>query len=284
MKIAGVQMNVEFAAPARNLARMAAYCRHAARAEARLVIFPECVVSGYCFEGPAEAATVAQPIPGPATDYLSRTCMDTGCYALFGMLESDGERLFNAAVLAGPNGIVGTYRKIHLPLLGADRFVTYGDRPFEVHSVEDMRLGINICYDANFPEAARCLALQGADLIALPTNWVVGPGSFCTVEHVIPARALENKVYYCAVNRVGSERGFKFFGRSKIVDPAGQVIVALDDDSETIIYADIDVTLARAKHVVRIPGEHESHRFADRHPEQYRLLTKPHNLRPPWRQ
>jgi predicted amidohydrolase len=103
------------------------------------------------------------------------------------------------------------------------------------------------------------------------------------VEHVIHARALENKVYYCAANRVGTERGFTFFGRSKIVDPGGQTIAALHDDSEATIYADIDVEHARAKHVVRSPGKHESHRFADRRPEQYGLLVEPHHLRSPWR-
>src|SRR5262249_38392136 len=122
MKIAGVQMNVEFAAPARNLAWMTARCRDAARAGARLVIFPECAVAGYCFEDPAEALTMAQPISGPAADCMTRTCLDLDCYALFGMLELDGKRLFNTAVLTGPNGIIATYRKIHLPLLGADRF------------------------------------------------------------------------------------------------------------------------------------------------------------------
>ncbi len=283
MKIAAVQMDVELAHPKRNVDRMIARFRDAAAAGAELVIFPECAVTGYCFEDAAEALSVAQPIPGPTLDRLWAACAEVGRFVLFGTLERDEERIFNTAVLIGPPGIVATYRKIHLPLLGADRFASYGDRPFAVHSVGDLRLGINICYDANFPEAARCLALLGADLIALPTNWVVGPGSSCTVEHVIHARALDSKVFYCAVNRVGTERGFTFFGRSKIVDPGGQTIVALDDDSESTIYADIDVALARAKHVVRIPGRHESHRFADRRPEKYGLLAQPHELRSPWR-
>jgi predicted amidohydrolase len=283
MRVGAVQLDVHLGAPERNLDRMIDRLRDAAGAGAELVIFPECAVTGYCFEEPDEAASVAQSIPGPATDRFCRACAELGCFALFGTLELASDRIFNTAVLVGPRGIVGTYRKIHLPLLGADRFVSYGDRPFAVHTVGDLRLGINICYDANFPEAARCLALLGADLIALPTNWVVGPGSFCTVEHVIHARALDSKVYYCAVNRVGTERGFTFFGRSKIVDPAGQTIACLADDSEATIYADIDVALARAKHVVRVPGKHESHRFADRHPEMYGLLTERHNLQSPWR-
>lgn len=282
MKLAGVQLDVQLGFPRRNVDRMIERLREASAAGATLVVFPECAVTGYCFEDRAEALTVAEPIAGPAALRMAAACAELGCFALFGTLERDGERLFNTAVLAGRDGIVGTYRKIHLPLLGADRFVCYGDRPFAVHAVADVRLGINICYDANFPEAARCLALLGADLIALPTNWVVGPGALCTVEHVIHARALENKVYYCAVNRVGVEGGFSYFGRSKCVDPAGQTIAELDC-SEAIFYADIDPAQARAKHVVRVQGKHESHRLADRHPGRYGLLVEPHDLRPPWR-
>jgi 5-aminopentanamidase len=283
MRIAGVQMDVEFSAPTRNLERMIERLRDAASGGAELVIFPECVVTGYCFEEQNEALSVAQPIPGATTDRICKACADFNSFALFGTLERDGERIFNTAVLAGPQGILAIYRKIHLPLLGADRFVTYGDRPFAVHTVGSVRVGINICYDANFPEAARCLALLGADLIALPTNWVVGPGSLCTVEHVVNSRAFDNKVYYCAVNRVGVEGGFKFFGRSKIVDPNGQTIAAIDGDWEAMVYADIDVAQARTKHVIRVPGKHESHRFADRHPTKYNLLVQAHNLRSPWR-
>ncbi len=131
-----------------------------------------------------------------------------------------GEKLFNTAVLVGPIGVIGSYRKVHLPYLGIDMFTSYGDRPFAVHNAGELKVGMNICYDAAFPEAARSLAIQGADLIALPTNWP--PGAECTAASVINARAMENAIYFIAVNRVGTERGFDFIGRSKIVDPSGQ--------------------------------------------------------------
>jgi len=124
---------------------------------------------------------------------------------------------------------------------------------------------------------------RGADLIALPTNWVLGPGSLCTLEHVIHARALDNGVYFLAVNRVGVEGGFRFMGRSKLVGPDGQAIAECPPDAEAMIFADIDTSRSRAKHVVRIPGKHESHRLADRRPHMYSLLTEPHNLTSPWR-
>ena len=101
------------------------------------------------------------------------------------------------------------------------------------------------------------------------------PGAECTADCVVSARALENKVYFLAVNRSGSERGFEFIGRSKIADPSGELIVAADDAEPTILYADIDVQRARQKKVVRIPGQFELDRFVDRRPQFYRRLTEP---------
>jgi predicted amidohydrolase len=212
---------------------------------------------------------------------MRSACAELGCYAIFGMLELNGAKIYNAAVLAGPTGVIGSYRKVHLPFLGIDMFTSYGDRPFAVHNAGDLRVGMNICYDASFPEGARALAILGADLIALPTNWP--PGSECTAASVINARAIENAVYYIAVNRVGTERGFEFIGRSKIVEPGGQTLVESKGLGEEILYAEIDPAKARRKHIVRVPGKHEIDRLADRRPEMYGLVIQPHHLKSPGR-
>jgi predicted amidohydrolase len=281
MKIAGVQMDVQLGNVAANLAGMLSRLRAAVAKGAELVVFPECALSGYCFESLDEARAHAQPLPGPATEQMQRACAELKCHAIFGLLEADGPRLFNAAALVGPTGLVGTYRKVHLPYLGIDMFTTPGDRPFAVHAAGALKVGMNICYDAAFPEATRVMALQGADLIALPTNWP--PGAECTAASVINARALENGVYFMAVNRVGVERGFEFIGRSKIVDPYGRTIVEADGLGEEILVADIDLARARNKHYIRVPGKHEIDRFADRRPEFYGLVTEPHSLKSPGR-
>ena len=291
IEIAGVQCDVVFADPAANLRRMEAFVRQAARDGARLVVFPECVVTGYCFESLAEALPCAQPIPGPATDAVQRACAECGVHVIFGMLERVAAAVYNVAVLVGPGGVVASYRKIHLPYLGVDRFTTHGDRPFAVDTVpavdtvDDretaLRVGMNICYDASFPESARCLMLLGAELIALPTNWP--PGSQCVAESAIRVRALENAVYFLAVNRVGTERGFVFIGQSQLVDPSGRVMQRAAADREEIIRGSIDVALARRKHVVRVPGAHEIDRFADRRPECYGGLVQPHDAKGPGR-
>jgi predicted amidohydrolase len=156
--------------------------------------------------------------------------------------------------------------------LGIDRYATAGDRPFEVHDLDGLRIGINICYDAGFPEVARCLALAGADLIVLPTNWP--EGAISTPKYLVPARALENHVYYAAVNRVGTERGFRFIGQSLITDVHGDAI-ATAGSGEEIIYADIEAAIARAKRIVFVPGQYEVDRIAHRRPELYGPLCEP---------
>lgn len=281
MKIAGVQMDVSLGEKQRNLDRMAEFLRETRDAGASLTVFPECAATGYCFESLDEARPHGEPIPGPATKFMQQVCANLGCWVIFGMLESSGDRLFNAAVLVGPEGVAGSYRKVHLPFLGVDMFTTYGDQPFAVHSAGGLNVGMSICYDSAFPEAARCLTLLGADLIVLPTNWP--SGAECTASCCVNARALENGVYYMAVNRGDSERGFQFIGRSIIADPWGHTLAVAENSGEQILYAEIDPARARNKHYIRVPGKHEIDRLADRRPEMYSLLTKPHQLKRPGR-
>ena len=273
LKIAGVQMNVAFGDAAKNLARIADALRETARQGARLTVFPECALPGYCFESLAEARPHAEPIPGPCTLKLAELCRELDAFAVVGLLEAEGDRVFNAAALVGPQGVVGGYRKLHLPYLGVDMFTTRGDRPPAVWPAGEARVGMSICYDGAFPEASRAMALDGADLIVLPTNWP--PGAECTADFVINTRAMENHVYYAAVNRVGEERGFRFIGKSKICGPSGDVLAIANHADETILYAEIDPALARRKRIIRVPGKHEIDRFADRRPEMYgRLMAK----------
>jgi len=279
MKIAGVQMDVELGRPDRNLAKMLEKLEETSAAGAELTVFPECALTGYCFDSREQAQEYAETVPGPSTEKLAEACAAKHTYTILGMLEADGERLYNAAVLVGPEGVIGGYRKAHLPYLGIDRFTDYGDRPFTTHQAGELKVGMNICYDAAFPEVARCLSLAGADLIVLPTNWP--PGAQCTAATAINTRAMENGVYYIAVNRVGEENGFRFIGCSRIADPHGRTIAETSGVDETVLYAEIDLNRARNKHYVRVPGLHEIDRFADRRPELYGPLSEPHGLTPP---
>jgi len=262
-----------------NVKRVQDFIRQTRAAGAELTIFPECALTGYCFENLAEALTVAEPVPGPATETILSTLRETGGYAIWGMLEASDDGVYNVAILAGSDGIIGHYRKIHLPHLGVDMFAHYGDRQFAVYDVADIRVGIGICYDSAFPESSRIMALQGADLIALPTNFPTGAQSM--VEHVVNTRAMESNVYFAAVNRVGTERDFSFIGQSKIAGPIGENLAIASREQEEVLYADIDPQKARNKRIVRVPGKHLIDRFADRRPEMYGELTQPHELARP---
>src|SRR5205085_2766528 len=119
----------------------------------------------------------------------------------------------------------------------------------------------------------RVLSLLGADIIALPTNWP--PAAKSVAEYVLNTRANENHVFFIAVDRVGEERGFRFIGHSKICDCGGDSLVFADHDRPEVVQARIDPARARNKHLVRIPGKHEIHRFRDRRPELYGPITEP---------
>jgi 5-aminopentanamidase len=273
-KIAGAQMDCRLADKRYNLAEVNWRLCDAAAQGARLVIFPECALTGYCFESKAEAWEHAEPLPGPSSDALAAVCRELGVWAIVGTLErvERTKDLFNAAMLVGPEGLRAVYRKIHLPYLGVDRFATPGDRPFAVHDLGGLRVGITICYDGSFPESARVLMLQGADLVVLSTNWPTGAAS--TVKYLVQARALENHLYFAAVNRVGTERGFHFIGQSRVVDVNGELLTSAGDGPE-IVYAEIKPERAREKRIVKIPGKYELDRLAHRRPEMYGPLCAP---------
>jgi 5-aminopentanamidase len=272
-KIAAAQIDCRLGDKAHNLEVVKAKLDEAAGQGARLVVFPECALTGYCFDSKEEAWPHAEPLPGPSSEVLAAECRQRGVWAVVGLLERSGKDLFNACALIGPDGLAAVYRKIHLPYLGVDRFTTPGDRPFAVQDLGGLRIGMSICYDGSFPESARVLMLLGADLVLLSTNWPTGAVS--TIKYLIQARALENQVFFAAVNRVGEERGFRFVGMSRIVDCNGELLAASTADAAEILYADIDPDRARAKHIVKIPGKYELHRTADRRPEMYQPLCEP---------
>jgi predicted amidohydrolase len=256
----------------RNLDRVSELLGMAALRGAKLVVFPECAITGYVFGSREEAMPLAEPVPGPSTEALADLCAQRDVHAVVGLLETDGEHLYNAAALVGPQGVVGTYRKVHLPYLGVDRFADRGSGPFRVYDTPLAKIGLLICYDANFPEACRVLALGGAEIIALPTNWPTGRDK--VPAYIVNSRALENKVHFLACDRVGTERNFSFIGLSKIASATGDTLASADTFEE-VLYADLDLEQARNKNIVFVPGQFELHPFEDRRPELYRALTEP---------
>jgi predicted amidohydrolase len=272
-RIACVQTDVAIGNVAVNLEQITRRIREAATQGAQLVIFPECALTGYCFESLAEAAPFAEPLDGPSAQAISAACRETGVHAVVGFIERQSDRYYNAAMVVGPAGVAGSYRKVHLPFLGVDRFLAPGDRPFEVIALPFGRVGINICYDASFPEAARALKLLGAELVILPTNWP--GGAWRTAEFVVNTRASENHLHLAAANRVGTERGWQFIGRSKVVDCMGDTVIEASREQAEIVYATLDLQWSNQNKIVNVAGAYELDRLADRRPEFYGMIAQP---------
>ncbi len=272
IKVTGVQLDAQIGRVTENRARAVDYILREGADGSRLIVFPECALSGYMFEDAAEAQAASEPIPGPSTEAISAACGETGSYVVVGMLESARDALYNSAVLCGPDGVVGVYRKTHLPFLGVDRLTRLGPGPYQVFETPIGRIGMLICYDLRFPEATRCLTLAGADILVLPTNWP--EGAEASPNYTAPARAVENRIFVVAVNRAGVERGGRFIGKSQIVDPTGRRLALAETEEETVIRACFDPLLARTKRLKIVPGVFEIDTVGDRRPELYGALTE----------
>jgi len=270
MRVAVAQLEPKLAEKERNLDACLTRLEEAAREGAELTVFPECAIPGYMFDSAEEALPYAEELPGPTVEAFERECRRLGVHAITGLLERDGDTLYNASILVGPDGLIGSYRKTHLPFLGVDRFVTPGDE-LKVYDTALGRIGLLICYDLRFPEVTRTLALHGADLVTLPTNFPMAARLQCEV--IAPARAAENRIYLLVANRVGKERTGEFCGLSQIVDPYGKRLAETGETEQTLLFADVDVEKARDKDYV-VPGEYELYLFGHRRPELYGALVE----------
>lgn len=272
MRVACVQWNVQYGRPDENADRAIGALAGLGRDGVELAIFPEAFLTGYCARTAQEAERIAIPSAHRQIGRLAEASERVGIAAIIGFAERAENGLFNSAAVLAPSRSPRFYRKTHLPCLGLDRFVRPGGT-LGLFDVGPANVGIVICFDQRHPEPARCLALQGADLIAIPTNWP--EGAEVAARHICIARAAENQVYVAACNRVGEENGFRFIGESKIIAPSGEVVASAGAD-ESIILADIHLERARDKVVRVLEGEYEMDMFGSRRPELYGELVETH--------
>ncbi len=214
---------------------------------ADLIVLPELFATGYQFIYQEEVLRLAEPVPdGPTTKRLADLAKRLRITIVAGLPERAGARCFNSAVVVGPKGFVGCYRKTHL-FFEETLFFTPGDSGFHVWDIGGAKIGVMICFDWFYPESARALALQGADIIAHPSNLVLPhcPDSMVT-------RCLENRVFSVTANRIGSEaRGGKdrltFIGTSEVVSPRGLILHRAPAETEDLSIVEIDPAEARMK-------------------------------------
>ena len=251
MKIACIQFSPARSDVDRNLARMEEL---AARADADIVVFPELALTGYFFTSKDQISDLAESVDGPAAQRISAIAKAEGKAIVTGFLEGADGKYFNSALAFDANGnLAGHYRKVHLFYYEKNIF-EQGDRGFPVCTLETRsgtaKVGILICYDWRFPEAARKLALAGAELIAMPSNIVTTTGMLHTT---LRTRAFENKVALAFADRIGTERAedetLTFRGASAIIDMNGEIRAHAGDDGEEVISSEIDLSKTRNKKI-----------------------------------
>lgn len=265
MRVACVQANVFFGHPDWNAEAAENKLAELHTEGVDLAIFPEAYLTGYCVDSKEEAIALALSRSHPALTRVHRASERLGITSIIGFAEDDHGDLYNTAALFEPGAEPRYYRKSHLPELGLDKHVGRGDE-LPVFETKHGKIGILICFDQRLPEPARVLALRGAELIALPTNWPEGAEH--SAEVMCRARAAENRVFMATCNRVGIEGGFTFIGRSKIIGVTGEVLASAHGEEQTIV-TDIDLAEARKKRTVNVPGKYEMTIFASRRPELY---------------
>lgn len=238
--------------------------------EADLIVLPELFATGYFFRSRDELLSVAEPVPdGRTTHRLARWARELEATFVAGLPERDGDRIYNSAVTTTPSGYRGRYRKVHLYYKEKTLFAPgahgFSVLPLETANEEAYQLGVMICFDWYFPEAARSLALQGADIIAHPSN-LVRPDC----PRSMPIRALENHVFTITANRYGKERSgdesLTFIGQSEMCDPEGTILVRAPRSGDAVDVVAIDPATARDRRITT-----HNHVLDDRRVEQYAL-------------
>jgi len=252
VNVACVQFEPRFGDLAHNRDRTTELIRRAHAQGADLIVLPELVSSGYVFESREEAYELSEAgTDGPFVKALSTAAAELKVHVVAGYCERSAEKLFNSAVLVGPHGVIGNYRKSHL--WGAEAlFFERGDLGFPVWTTRLGRIGIIICYDGWFPEAWRLCALQGADIVCVPTNWVPMPdqptNQMAMANILCMAAAHSNSIFVAAASRTGVERGQPFIGQSVIAAHTGWLAAGpASHEDEEIIAAACNLSDARRK-------------------------------------
>jgi predicted amidohydrolase len=266
LKLAVVQFTPEFNQKQKNFDRIG---RLTEGLNADIIVLPELCTTGYFFLSREEAAEAAEPADGPTARFFQNMAQRHNAVVVAGFAERDGDKLFNAGLIARPQAPLRVYRKVHL--FYKEKFCfDGGDAGFFVVADEtrNVRLGVMICYDFRFPEAARILALQGADLIVCPSNLITD-----LWHPVMAARAVENRVYVAVANRSGREKKdgeeLVFTGRSAIFGHNGRELQTAGPEGDQVLQAAITPSETRDKSVNPL-----NDLIKDRQPEHYGPLVR----------
>ncbi|MEM2971589.1 MAG: carbon-nitrogen hydrolase family protein [Candidatus Bathyarchaeia archaeon] len=241
IKIALAQISCKRADKTENIKKMEETVAKAKKQGANLVIFPELSLTGYVVRD--QICQIAEPIPGTSTKAIENIAKKSKVHIIFGMPELSEKTkatIYNTAVLVGPEGFIGKYRKIHLPTHSVFEEKRYFRQGYgaAVFDTEIGRIGLIICYDIFFPEISRLARLKGAQLITCISASPAIRRTFFEVLTV--ARAIENAVFLAYVNLVGIEDGLQFWGGSRLIGPNGKILAQAKYDEEDLVTCDVN--------------------------------------------
>jgi predicted amidohydrolase len=239
VKIAVAQMNCRMKDVRANLKTIKRLAAPLSNLGLDFLCFPELATTGYSLN--QAWRLYAEPIPGNSTDELSKIANETGAYVICGVdeLDSNTDSIYDSAVLIDPQGKVqGTYRKVHLWDKERNYFARGGG--FPVFDTKFGKIGIGICYDIEFPEPARIMAVQGARIMFFPSAEMRPMESH--IGTYLKSRSAENRCFVAFSNRIGTEFRTKFFGQSQIVSPECKVL-SIANAKKSVVIAEIDLKL-----------------------------------------
>ncbi|MCF8369811.1 MAG: hypothetical protein K9G76_12295 [Bacteroidales bacterium] len=229
-----------------------------------LLVLPELANSGYNFESKKQAILLGKSIEeSEYVEFLVAHSKNKNLFIISGFLEKENNKLYNTAVLTGPSGYIGKYRKMHL-FMNEPEYFEKGNLGLPLFELGGFKLGILICFDWIFPEVWRILALKGADIIAHPSNLVLP-----YAQQAVPVHGMINRTFNITANRYGNERGITFSGQSILSDPKGNTLIKAPAKGDSVEVTKLDLELARNKWITP-----QNHVFTDRFPAQYTDLIK----------
>ncbi len=245
MKVGYIQTSPIFGEKQANFDRIESLAENI---RADLIVLPELFATGYTFTSIEEAMELAESKgEGLTSKFLQKISKNSGAVVIGGFIEKEKGKIYNSALIVNQTGVIDTYRKIHL-FNKEKKWFSPGNKPFEVHKVNGMKIGCMICFDWIFPESVRSLALLNAEIIAHPANLVL---PYC--QKAMVTRCVSNRVFAVTCNRIGYEQrgedNFTFTGASQITAPNGDILSSAPFEQESVAVVEIDIEKARNKNL-----------------------------------
>jgi predicted amidohydrolase len=271
--VATVQMRPKLGESEENLVKMSeTISKIASQQRVDLIVFPELITSGY--ELGLRFTELAQRVPGPTINLLAQRANEYGVFIAFGMVTKEKVEsvLYNSAVLIGPDGeLLDVYNKIHLR--GEERMAFREGYKLPVIPTEIGNIGLMVGYDLAFPEVARSLALDGAEIVCVMANWEAA--DIDEWKTYVRARAYENAYFMAAANRVGEDVTLNFGGESMIVGPRGHIHATLADETDPTSGAPLEGFAVARIDLDEVRKYREEFQFIqNRQPAVYKTLVR----------